>query len=232
MIKDDPVDERNHVVFDIETERRELLLHTWGKIELLQPPSGVNCDAFVCRAARVSRTGLRQVFSDEQMIRHLIYREHLTPFEFVDFAFYVKLPIFVARQWVRHRTASIVEKSGRSTLMKNEFYVPTTKDRIPKELTDEYFRYLGEGCKLFEKYEELVVAGVPLEMARIGLPQNVYTEMVWKCDLRNILHFLELRLSRAAQEEIRDYATAMLELITPHCPLTIAAWREKNARLF
>ncbi len=197
-------------------------------------------DAQVVRAARVSYDkGTKTVRDDESLIRYLIRNEHWSPFEMVEFKFHVKAPIFVARQWFRHRTGSVNEISGRYSVLEDEFYVPEkwrlqdTKNRQGSRgeldtLTNEYATdaYTEALDYAYKAYEALLSAGVAREMARMVLPLSTYTQFYWKQDLRNLLHFLKLRLDEHAQWEIREYAKAILSLIEPLVPVTVKAWKE------
>jgi len=197
-------------------------------------------DSQIVRAARVSYgAGTKTLRDDEKLIRYLIKHEHWSPFEMVEFKFHVKAPIFVARQWFRHRTASVNEISGRYSVIEDEFYIPEkwrlqdTKNRqgslgeldplANEYATDAYTEALEYAYKA---YEALLSAGVAREMARMVLPLCTYTQFYWKQDLRNLLHFLKLRLDNHAQWEIRQYAEAILQLIEPLVPVTMRAWRE------
>ncbi|AYJ73916.1 thymidylate synthase [Thermus phage phiLo] len=203
-------------------------------------PGGYTLDAQIVRAARVSYgKGTKTVREDEKLIRYLINNEHWSPFEMVEFKFHVKAPIFVARQWFRHRTASVNEVSARYSVVEDEYYVPEywrlqdTKNkqgsvgRLDEEAngyaTEVYLKVMEEA---FRSYEELLASGVAREMARMVLPLSTYTQFYWKQDLRNLLHFLKLRLDPHAQWEIRQYAQAILSLIEPLVPLTVKAWKE------
>ncbi len=163
---------------------------------------------------------------------------HATPFEMVEFKFHVKLPIFVERQWARHRTASWNEMSLRYTEAKDEFYIP---ERFRKQSTsnkqggDEFidsFKDVAQSCfdrsgeEAMGLYQTLLGASVSKELARCVLPVSGYTEKYWKCDLRNLLHLLGLRCDSHAQYEIRVYADAMLRLITPLVPWSVEAWND------
>jgi thymidylate synthase (FAD) len=197
-------------------------------------------DAQIVRAARVSYgKGTKTVRDDEKLIRYLIKNEHWSPFEMVEFKFHVKAPIFVARQWFRHRTGSVNEISGRYSVLEDEFYIPEkwrlqdTKNRQGSqgeldELTNEYATdaYTEALDYAYKAYEALLSAGVAREMARMVLPLSTYTQFYWKQDLRNLLHFLKLRLDEHAQWEIREYAKAILSLIEPLVPVTVKAWKE------
>lgn len=197
-------------------------------------------DAQIVRAARVSYDkGTKTVRDDEKLIRYLIRNEHWSPFEMVEFKFHVKAPIFVARQWFRHRTGNVNEISGRYSVLEDEFYIPEkwrlqdTKNRQGSQgelggLTNEYATdaYTEALDYAYKAYEALLSAGVAREMARMVLPLSTYTQFYWKQDLRNLLHFLKLRLDEHAQWEIREYAKAILSLIEPLVPVTVKAWKE------
>jgi thymidylate synthase (FAD) len=162
-----------------------------------------------------------------------------TPFEMVEFKFHIKTPLFVARQWLRHRTASVNELSGRYSVMVDEFYIPESlrkQSTVNKQgsagvVSDsEYFEFvtkLEENTKkMYFDYLEAVNKGVAKEQARVGLPVNIYTQFYWKIDLHNLFHFLALRMDLHAQEEIRVYADAIYDLISPLVPLSVQAWNE------
>lgn len=201
---------------------------------------GHTLDAQIVRAARVSYgKGTKSFREDEKLIRYLLTHEHWSPFEMVEFKFHVKAPIFVARQWFRHRTASVNEVSARYSVVEDEYYIPEhwrLQDTKNKQgsvgkldgLTDALVTdaYTEAVEMAFEAYKSLLTAGVAREMARMVLPVSVYTQFYWKQDLRNLLHFLKLRLDPHAQWEIRQYAEAILQLIEPLVPVTVRAWKE------
>lgn len=191
-------------------------------------------DSSIVQAARISyNQGLKNPKEDEALIRYMMRHHHMTPFEMVEFKFHVKMPIFVARQWHRHRTASINEVSGRYTALKDEFYVPEEKD-ITKQsgsnkqggsdesLEDSYFLKKGfylEQQEIYEGYKEKIKTGLRKELARINLPVSLYTEFYWKVNLRNLLHFLGLRMDSHAQYEIREYADKMGLIVNDIVPI-------------
>jgi thymidylate synthase (FAD) len=156
----------------------------------------------------------------------------------IEFKFHCRLPIFVARQWIRHRTANVNEYSGRYSIMPDRFYNPTLdgvrrqsaanrqggSDPIDDVTASEFLEYLASIEGHYEQYQHLLERGVSRELARIGLPLSLYTEWYWKCDLHNIMHFLSLRMDEHAQAEIRDYAFAMFALIQPIVPLACEAF--------
>ena len=198
-----------------------------------------NGDAAIVQAARVSYgAGTKSVSDDRALIRYLMRHKHTTPFEMVEFKFHIKAPIFVARQWLRHRTASVNELSARYSVVQDDFFLP---DELRKQATARGQggeEPLGEGssnlllkqkasCDLaFHTYEELISKGVSRELARAHLPQCTFTEFYWKINLHNLLHFLELRIDDHAQKEIRDLAKQVYDLIKPLCPMTCEAFED------
>jgi len=148
------------------------------------------------------------------------------------------MPIFVARQWIRHRTANVNEYSGRYSIMPDRFYRPTVdnvrqqstqnrqggEETIDQVTAEEFLDYLDSAEERFSAYKEVLDKGVSRELARIGLPLSVYTEWYWKNDLHNTLHFLSLRMDDHAQQEMRDYAFAMFALIQPIVPAACEAF--------
>ena len=192
-------------------------------------------DAAIVQAARVSYgSGTKKVHEDRGLIRYLLRHAHTTPFEMVEFKFHVKLPIFVARQWIRHRTANVNEYSGRYSEMKDEFYTPHPHDIRPQSISNKQGRSdetLPEGMaeqaaetfKLgqdaaYAQYQEFLEHGIAREIARINLPVSNYTEWYWKIDLHNLFHFLRLRIDAHAQYEIRVFAEAIASLVKPFVP--------------
>lgn len=200
-----------------------------------------NDNTIVC-AARVSTLKKSKgAESDAKLIKYLLKNSHLTPFEMVVFQFRVKAPIFVARQWFRHRTSSISEQSRRYTDEDIEFHIPKTLryqstdnkqmsagefDIVKAEpLIDSIWKISDEAYRI---YLMLLDNGVAREQARMVLPVNLYTSFYFKMDLRNLFHFLELRDHPHAQEEIRLYAQQIKKLIQPIVPVSYAAWEELN----
>ncbi len=216
-------------------------------------PEGQTADAAIVQAARVSYgQGTKRVSEDRGLIRYLLRHRHTTPFEMVELKFHVAMPIFVARQWIRHRTANVNEYSARYSIVRDRFYMPTV-DAVRKQsrsnrqgceetfradeaaevrTAEEFVEFLRTVESAYEKYFGLTERGVSRELARIGLPINVYTEWYWKCDLHNTLRFLSLRMDPHAQQEIRAYAQAMHDLIVPILPLTMEAWRDYEMESF
>jgi len=200
-------------------------------------------DDSIVQAARVSYgAGTKQVQEDKSLIRYLMRHSHTTPFEMVEFKFHVKMPIFIARQWIRHRTASVNEYSGRYSEMKDEFYMPEP-DAIRKQSTSNKQGRSEEGYtpleiniitsefavqyqSSYELYDRLIGNGVAKEIARIVLPVSNYTEWYWKIDLHNLFHFLRLRLDSHAQYEMRVYAEAIATIIKQIVPVAYAAFED------
>lgn len=204
-----------------------------------------NGDEAIVQAARVSYFSFgksdKTVRDNRSLIRYLMRNEHTSPFEMVEFKFYLRMPIFIARQHVRHRTASINEYSGRYSIMKEDFYVPETdeikeqssqnKQGRGKKLDEKKREEISEMIKnfshqAFDLYDKLIEYGLAREISRIILPLNTYTEFFWKIDLHNLLRYIRLRMDHHAQFEINLYARAIYELIKPIVPLTIEAFND------
>ena len=174
------------------------------------------------------------------MIRYLARHRHSTPYEMVELKFHHVMPIFIARQWIRHRTANVNEISGRYSVITDRFYRPTVEnvrkqsasnrqggeEPIDAVTAQQFLDYLDKAEGQYAEYERLMAAGVSRELARIALPVSTYTEWYWKCDLHNVLRFLSLRMDAHAQQEIRDYANAMYALIQPIVPLACEAFAD------
>lgn len=226
--------------------RREVNVHDHGLVALVDVmprlvPEGQTADFAIVQAARVSYgVGTKHVSHDRGLIRYLARHRHSTPFEMVEFKFHCVMPIFIARQWIRHRTANVNEYSARYSIVPDRFYRPemenvrrqSTANRQGGEETldaataAEFLAYLDAVESQYDKYTELLEKGLTREQARMGLPVSVYTEWYWKCDLHNILRFLSLRMDPHAQEEIRVYAEAMFALLEPIVPIAMEAWRD------
>jgi thymidylate synthase (FAD) len=200
-------------------------------------------DAAIVQAARVSYgSGTKKVHEDRGLIRYLMRHLHTTPFEMVEFKFHIKLPIFVARQWIRHRTANVNEYSGRYSEMKDEFYVPEPDQVRAQSAMNKQGRAdtafdANEAEKirtsmqqtqdmLYGQYQELLSTDLAREIARINLPVSNYTEWYWKTDLHNLFHFLRLRIDAHAQYEIRVYGEAMAEIVKAAAPLAYEAFED------
>jgi thymidylate synthase (FAD) len=202
-------------------------------------------DAAIVQAARVSYgEGTKTINEDRGLIRYLIRNKHTSPLEMVEFKFHIKMPIALARQHLRHRTASVNEVSARYSVLKDEFYLPefirgqSDKNKQCSEGIlegSDFPRILTDSCySAYDEYEAAMEAGVSREQARMILPVNIYTEMYWKIDLHNLLHYIRLRNHSHAQAEIQEYARAMLKLIKPIVPLAVEAFEDYvvNARTF
>ncbi|MBT3360080.1 MAG: FAD-dependent thymidylate synthase [Rhodospirillales bacterium] len=211
-------------------------------------------DAAIVQAARVSYgKGTKKTQSDAGLIKYLLRHRHTTPFEMCEIKYHVKLPIFVARQWIRHRTANVNEVSARYSILDREYYIPApdqlgTQSRSNRqgrgkvlegeEAADvlDILKADSEGC--FANYERMLNedengavidadrVGLARELARMNLTLNTYTQWYWKIDLHNLLHFLSLRADPHAQYEIRVYADVMLETLKRWVPFTYDAFAE------
>ena len=233
-------------------------VHKHGFVKLLEV---MGTDEEVENAARISYgTGTRKVSQTTNLIRYLMRHKHTSPFEMCEVKFHLKLPIFVMRQLVRHRTANINEYSGRYSIMSDEFYLPAEKDVHEQSEQNNQ----GRGKELDEGNKQLVLGrmydvnehakscyrqivepnnldgfyegfkGIARELARVILPVSNYTECIWKIDLNYFFHFSKLRMDSHAQQEIRDYAVAMYELVKPLFPICCDAFEDYvlNARTF
>ena len=211
-------------------------------------------DAAIVQAARVSYgRGTRKVSEDQGLINYLTRHRHTTPFEMCEIKYHVKLPIFVARQWIRHRTANVNEYSARYSILDKEFYIPDPKHLAVQTTTNRQGRGAaieGEAAqrvldllrrdagRAYAGYSELLnedASGSPIdparpglarELARINLSLGFYTQWYWKTDLHNLMHFLSLRADPHAQYEIRAYAAVMLETLKRWVPMAHAAFLE------
>ena len=210
-----------------------------GFVRLVDSMGG---DDAIVQSARVSYgKGTSKLSQDRGLIRYLMRHRHTTPFEMVEFKFHCKMPIFVARQWVRHRTANINEYSLRYSEARDEFYYPDPDhiefqssinkqgrmgevDSDLKKKVQNYFKEISE--RSFEIYSELNEAGVARELARAILPVNLYTEWYWKNDLHNLLHFIGLRSDGHAQYEIRIFSDAMASFVKEVAPFAWEAYQD------
>ncbi len=211
-------------------------------------------DGAVVQAARVSYgKGTRKISTDRGLVRYLMRHRHTTPFEMCEIKLHVKLPIFVARQWIRHRTANVNEYSARYSILDHEFYVPSADELGPQSQSNRQGREAGLSeaeaedsraaiarlsDEAYEVYRTLLNetaegetvdagrAGVARELARMVLPTNYYTQWYWKIDLHNLLHFLSLRADPHAQYEIRAYADVMCEIVRKWVPFTWEAFED------
>jgi thymidylate synthase (FAD) len=206
-------------------------------------------DGAIVQAARVSYgKGTRKLSEDRQLVRYLMRHRHTTPFEMCEIKLHVKMPIFVARQWIRHRTASVNEISGRYSIFTDEYYLPTpanlakqSKDNkqgrgevLTGDTSEHVLKMLREGSEsAYADYEELIGEHeLARELARMTLPVNYYTQWYWKIDLHNLLHFLALRLHPHAQYEIRVYAEAIADLVKAWCPVAYEAFEDYRLHSF
>ena len=203
-------------------------------------------DAAICQAARVSYgRGTKSVQNDEGLIRYLMRHWHSTPFEMCEVKLHVKLPVFVARQWIRHRTANVNEYSGRYSILDREFYIPDASQLAAQSVVnnqgrgevlgaEEAARVLeilkGDAERCYDNYEGMISQegqqGLARELARMNLPANIYTQWYWKVDLHNLFHFLRLRADAHAQYEIRVYADAICAVVADWVPLAYAAFAD------
>lgn len=200
-------------------------------------------DNAVVQAARVSYgQGTKTVREDRGLIRYLMRHRHTTPFEMVQLKWHIKCPIFVARQWMRHRACSYNEYSLRYSEARDEFYFPhdsrvqfqskgnrqgSSDEIVPPEVQARFAENLEEICKTsFEYYMTLNQLGLARELIRIFLPVSLYTEFYWSINLHNLLHFLHLRMDTHAQEEIRAYGLALAEIVKGRLPLTWEAFED------
>lgn len=200
-------------------------------------------DSRIVQSARVSYgAGTKSYRKDRGLIRYLLRNEHTSPFEQVVLTFHIKMPIFVARQWIRHRTARVNEISGRYSVIRDEFYVPDGKhisgqssdnkqgrdeEPLSREEQERIAGELGEAQRrAYEEYEALLESGLARELARINLPVSVYTEIYWQIDLHNLFHFLRLRMDAHAQYEIRAYAEKLFEVTKRVCPIACEAFED------
>lgn len=220
-------------------EAIKLLNH--GHVRLVE---SMGSDLSVVRNARVSYDAEWRAGEDEgkdtKLIDYLVKNRHTSPFEAATFTFDVKCPIFVARQWMRHRTWAFNEISARYAELPEEFYVPelnqiTTQSASNKQMrTSEQNPHadviqalmLDASEAAFRTYHTMIGMGCPRELARSVLPVGTYTHFFCSVDLHNLMHFLKLRLHEHSQYEIRVYADAMLQLVEPICPVTVAAFRK------
>lgn len=200
-------------------------------------------DNSIVESARISyghSTKTQQ--EDKGLIRYLMRNDHTSPFEMCEIKLHVKLPIFVSRQWIRHRTANVNEFSGRYSVMSDDFYLPELKNigvqskenKQGRDLTNvnnfakkQFLEILSKSStEALTLYKQLIKINISKELARLILPVNFYTEMYWKIDLNNLLKFIKLRTDKNAQYEIRQYANAMLNIIKEWVPITYEAFKE------
>ena len=203
-------------------------------------------DAAICQAARVSYgRGTKSVQNDEGLIRYLMRHWHSTPFEMCEIKLHVKLPVFVARQWIRHRTANVNEYSARYSILDREFYIPAPEHLAAQSVINNQGRgealsgeeaarvlaYLkDDAARCYDHYAEMISddgqQGLARELARMNLPASIYTQWYWKVDLHNLFHFLRLRADSHAQYEIRVYAEEICKLVADWVPAAYGAFED------
>ena len=203
-------------------------------------------DAAICQAARVSYgKGTKSVQNDAGLIRYLMRHWHSTPFEMCEIKLHVKLPVFVARQWIRHRTANVNEYSARYSILDREFYIPAPDQLAAQSVVnnqgrgvalegDEAAKVLeilkSDANRAYDNYEAMISdqgqQGLARELARMNLPANIYTQWYWKVDLHNLFHFLRLRADMHAQYEIRVYADAICKVVADWVPAAYGAFED------
>jgi thymidylate synthase (FAD) len=209
-----------------------------GFVRLVDHMPQMELDNAIVQSARVSYgDGTKTTRGDRGLIRYLLRHWHTTPFEMVEFKFHIKMPIYIARQHMRHRTASINELSARYSVVPKEFYEPDVlrgQSQVNHQgsegivdlddaLRQRVSRHMNEA---FGVYDALLEDGCCREQARGVLPQSTYTEFYWKINLHNLMHYLQLRMEKGAQKEIRDYAEAIYALVEPLVPITMEAFRD------
>ena len=230
-------------------EAREVLDHGFVRVV-----DYMGDDSAVVQAARVSYgRGTRRTTEDAGLIRYLLRHRHTTPFEMCEIKFHIKLPIFVARQWIRHRTANVNEYSARYSILDREFYLPAPEHLAAQSVINRQGRgavlqgqeaedvlnlLRGDAMQTYDHYAAMLNEGpdgspvdperqgLARELARMNLTLNTYTQWYWKTDLHNLLHFLSLRADAHAQYEIRAYADVMLEALQAWVPITAQAFRD------
>ncbi|QIG59994.1 hypothetical protein [Dishui Lake phycodnavirus 4] len=209
-----------------------------GFVRLVDHMPRENMDSAIVQAARVSYgDGTKSMRDDRGLIRYLLRHWHTTPFEMVEFKFHIKMPLYIARQHFRHRTASVNELSARYSVVPEEVYEPMHLRRQSLvnhqgsegefDASPELLTKVSEQLHTsFDVYDELIDKGCCREQARGVLPQSTYTEFYWKINLHNLLHYLRLRMDVSAQKEIQEYAHALFKIIEPLVPHTIEAFRD------
>ena len=207
-------------------------------------------DSAIVQAARVSYgSGTKQVREDIGLINYLLRNSHTTPFEMCEIKFHIKAPYFVARQWIRHRTANVNEYSARYSIVDQDYYLPNSDEisfqssnnkqgrgeQVDEDFSDSVREIIkNTSDQQYEHYNKMLESGLAREVARIILPLNYYTEFYWKIDLHNLMHFLRLRADPHAQYEIRLYALQMIEILKLWVPHTYQAFQDYkvNSRNF
>ena len=224
---------------EILNDSRYVPIHNGGFIGLIDH---MGSDQSIEQAARVSYSkGTRQTQDTKNLLRYLMRHKHTSPFEMGQTQWHVKLPIFIARQWIRHRTGSCNEQSLRYSEANDDFYIPSPEyvkaqsknnkqgrdgdldpDVVSKYIADIDF----QSKQSYHRYEQHLNDGIARELARMELPVNLYTEWYWRFDLHNLMHFLKLRMDPHAQQEIQDYAKAMYNLAKEKFPISMEAFHD------
>ncbi len=220
-------------------------LQPWGTLPPNVDSVTAPGDQRIVDAARVSISGqeVRPTSDDRKLIRYLIKNRHTTPLEQVRFTFHARMPIFVARQWIRHRTGSFNEESARYGKLAGDFYIPSIERMLAGGQAKKNKQ--GSGAELssvvvedlrrdilahtqtaYAGYERMLEMGLAKELARMVLPFNIYTQWYWTTDLHNLMHFLRLRLHPHAQWEFRQYAEAIIPMAEALAPYAMEAFRE------
>ena len=206
-----------------------------GFVRLVDTMPRENLDNSIVQAARVSYgDGTKTSRGDTGLIRYLMRHWHTTPFEMVEFKFHIKMPIYIARQHLRHRTASVNEMSARYSIVPKEYYEPSElrgqseinhqgSEGVVNIDQNDMHSHLENS---FDIYEKLLEDGCCREQARGNLPQSTYTEFYWKINLHNLMHYLRLRMDSHAQKEIQEYGKAMYDLVEPLVPITMKAFMD------
>lgn len=226
-------------LFGLEQFKRQVQVLDHGFIELVDT---MGSDESIEKAARVSYNGdgqIRRRVETRALLRYMLKHRHTSPFEMAEIILHVKLPIFVERQWIRHRTASVNELSARYSELPEEYYVPTT-DQICYQSSDNKQGRAGpvnpdeaqgfqDSCRdqaveAFSYYHNHLEVGIAKETSRINLPLSTYTRKYWKMDVNNLMHFMKLRLDPHAQWEIRQYAEAIFKIFQVWLPITAEAF--------
>ena len=250
----------NHTLRPVSKELEEVLYQPFNVLDhgFVRVIDYMGNDSSVVQSARVSYgAGTKKVNADKALINYLMAHRHTTPFEMCEIKFHIKLPIFVARQWIRHRTASVNEYSARYSIVEDEFYIPQAQHLsaqskvnhqgrdetkiLNKEEQKKVLQILkADSTNAYNNYLEMInqdadgnivdnnKEGLARELARMNLPLNCYTQWYWKIDLHNLLHFLNLRADSHAQYEIRVYAEVMLDLVKKWVPHCYEAFLKNN----
>jgi thymidylate synthase (FAD) len=219
---------------------QELKVHNHGFVRLVDY---MGSDQSIVQAARVSYgAGTKSVREDRGLIRYLMRHDHTTPFEMVVLKFHIKAPIFVVRQWMRHRMASINEESARYSIMREEFHEPEiadvgfqskdnkqgrSSDPVPPEIVERFLAFLKQDRDTaYAHYQQFLDDNIARELARTVLPLSLYSEFYWEMNLHNLFHFLRLRMDAHAQKEIRDFANQVAVCTQAVAPIAWEAFEE------